>query len=274
MKKLLLIGSNGMLGTALNHVLSQGCAVSTLDRSQFDIAKGEWNKLSVAGFDYVINAAGIINRRQEDSASFYAVNSIFPHALSALCARSGVRLIHFSTDCVFDGHQAPYFENSPKLANDVYGKSKSLGEPNLALVIRTSIIGPEIQNFYNLLCWTLSQDHINGFTDHLWNGVTTLELSLLVGRIIKESLYTEGVRHIFSDDFSKYDLVKMICRNFRHNATVSPARSTVPRDTRLRTRHPDFIRLLGIKGMEHQLADLLAVTDPNGRWINLRSAVA
>lgn len=274
MKKLLLIGSNGMLGTALNHVLSQRHAVSILDRSRFDIAKGNWDKLSIAGFDYVINAAGLINRRQEDDASFYAVNSVFPHVLSTVCARNGVRLIHFSTDCVFDGHQAPYFEDSPKLAQDVYGTSKSLGEPNLALVIRTSIIGPEANNFYNLLCWTLSQDHINGFTDHLWNGVTTLELSQLVRRIIEESLYIEGVRHIFSDDFSKYDLVKLICGSFRHNASVSPARSAMPRDTRLGTRHPDFVRSLGIQSMEHQLADLLAITNPKGRWINLRSAVA
>lgn len=274
MKKLLLIGSGGMLGAALSHVLSLSHTVSTLERSQFDIAKGRWDKLSIAGFDYVINAAGLINRRQDDAANFYAVNSIFPHVLSALCARSGSRLIHFSTDCVFDGHQAPYFEDSPVSATDLYGKSKSLGEPNLALVIRTSIIGPETTNFYNLLCWTLSQDHINGFTNHLWNGVTTLELSILIRRIIDENLFTEGVRHIFANDYSKHDLVKMICSSFKHNARIIPTSAPAPRDTRLRTRYPDFVHSLGLQSMEHQLTDLLAVTGPDGRWINNRSAVA
>lgn len=274
MKKLLLIGSGGMLGTALNHALSQRHMVSTLDRSQFDIAKGRWDKLSVAGFDYVINAAGLINRRQDDAAHFYTVNAIFPHVLSTLCAHSGARLIHFSTDCVFDGVRAPFSEDSPRDATDLYGTSKMLGEPNLALVIRTSIIGPEARNFYNLLCWALSQNHINGFTNHMWNGVTTLEIARLVERIISESLYVEGVRHIFSDDCSKYELIKMICDRFRHNACVSPARAPAPRDTRLRTKYPDFARSLGVQTMERQLTDLLAVTGRDGRWINYRRIVA
>jgi dTDP-4-dehydrorhamnose reductase len=274
MNRLLLIGGSGMLGTALHYVLSQKHALTTLERSQFDIVKGHWDALSVTGFDYVINAVGLINRRQDDAAHFYAINSVFPHVLAALCARSGARLIHFSTDCVFDGHQAPYFEDSPVSAADLYGKSKSLGEPNLALVIRTSIIGPEARNFYNLLCWALSQNHINGFTNHMWNGVTTLEIARLVDRIISESLYVEGVRHIFSDDCSKYELIKMICGIFTHKAQITPISAPAPRDTRLRTKYPELHRTIGVRSMERQLKDLLAVTEPNGHWINYRSVIA
>jgi dTDP-4-dehydrorhamnose reductase len=274
MNKLLLIGSNGMLGTALRHVLSQGHAVSILDRAQFDISRGQWNNLSVSGFDYVINAAGLINRRHATDSALYMVNAVFPQVLSALCAREGARLIHFSTDCVFDGVHAPFYEDSPRLAQDDYGKSKALGEPNQALVIRTSIIGPECGNFYNLLCWTLAQTHISGFTDHLWNGVTTLEAAHVVNRIIGQELFAVGVRHIFAEDCSKYDLVQMICGAFGHPAHISPACAPAPRDTRLRTNHPEFLQAFGIRPIQEQLRALHAVSGPDGRWIQKRSAVS
>lgn len=271
MKKLLLIGSNGMLGSALRHVLSKRHSLSAFDRRQFDIAKGQWENLSVSGFDYVINAAGLINRRHVTDAELYTVNAVFPHVLSALCARHGARLIHFSTDCVFDGVHAPFYENSPRLAQDAYGKSKALGEPALALVIRTSIIGPECGNFYNLLCWTLAQTHINGFTGHLWNGVTTLEAARVIDQIIERSLFTEGVRHIFADDCSKYELVQMICRAYGHPAHITPDAAGAPRDTRLRTNYPEFLGSFGIQSMPDQLRQLCAVSNHEGRWINDRS---
>lgn len=263
-----------MLGTALHHVLAQRHSVSTLERSQFDITQASWNKLSTEGFDYVLNAAGLINRSQEKAENFYIVNSIFPHVLSAMCARSGARLIHFSTDCVFDGIHAPFYEDSAAAAHDLYGRSKTLGEPGQALVIRTSIIGPEAKNFYNLLCWALSQSHINGFTNHVWNGVTTLELARMVDLIITKSLYAEGTRHIFSDDCNKYELLKLICEVFTHKVHIDPVSAPEPRDTRIRTKFPEFHNALGIQSMERQLADLLAVAGTNGHWINHRSTAA
>jgi dTDP-4-dehydrorhamnose reductase len=273
MKKLLLIGSNGMLGTALRHVLSQCHAVSLLDRAQFDISRGQWSNLSVSGFDYVINAAGLINRRDATDTALYMVNAVFPQVLSALCAHAGARLIHFSTDCVFDGIHAPFYEDSPCLAQDAYGKSKALGEPGMALVIRTSIIGPECRNFYNLMCWTLTQTQINGFTNHLWNGLTTLEAANAVNCIIEKELFTQGVRHIFAEDCSKYELVQMICGAFGHTTQITPSGGTA-RDTRLRTNHPEFLQAFGIRPMKEQLRALRAVSGPGGRWIHKWSAVS
>lgn len=267
MKKILLIGSDGMLGSALSNTLTRQHHVTCLNRSQFDIAQAQWRKLSCAGYDYVINAAGLINRRNEIDENFYIVNAVFPHVLSALCARQGARLIHFSTDCVFDGINAPFYENSPCGAADLYGRTKALGEPQNALVIRTSIIGPEQKNHYNLLSWTLSQKHINGFTNHAWNGLTTLEAARLVNRIILEALYVEGVRHLYADDHSKYTLIKSICSAFSHDALVSEAAAPQSRDTRLRTRYPEFNQALGIHPMQQQLQDLLGVTARNGQWL-------
>ena len=181
-------------------------------------------------------------------------------------------MIHFSTDCVFDGLNAPYDESSARSATDLYGRSKALGEPNMALVIRTSIIGPEANNFYNLLCWALSQTTIDGFTDHLWNGVTTLELARLVDDIISQSLFAEGVRHIFSNGCSKYALIKLICDRFDHKVQLIPVLSPTPRDTRLRTNFTEFHHSLGIRSLERQMMDLLPVTMPDGRWIRHRSS--
>lgn len=274
MKKILLFGREGMLGTALHHVLARRHAVTALDRSQFDIIRADWKKLSIDGYDYVLNAAGLISRRQRDSQEFYTVNAVFPHVLSALCARSGARLVHFSTDCVFDGAQAPYYEDSPRGAKDLYGMSKAAGEPNLALTIRTSIIGPEVKNFYNLLCWSLTRDEISGFTNHFWNGVTTIELARMVNIIISEELYTEGVRHVFAGDISKCDLIAMLCGVFGHKARITPAPAPEARDTRLRTNFPEFLTQLGVRPLERQLGDLLAVTGPDGKWNKLRSSAA
>lgn len=267
MKNLLLIGSRGMLGGALHRVLSARHLVSTLDRDQFDITRAEWGKLSLEGYDFVLNAAGLINRRDESAGNFYSVNAVFPHVLSALCVRSGARLIHFSTDCVFDGVAAPFYEDSPRGAADLYGQSKSLGEPIQALVIRTSIIGPETRNFYNLLCWALAQNQINGFTNHIWNGVTTLELARLIDRIISGPLFTEGVRHIFSGDCSKHDLLNMICGAFAHPARITPALAPQARDTRLRTKYPVFLQALEVRPIQRQLQDLLAVSGPQGQLL-------
>lgn len=274
MKKILLFGGEGMLGTALHHVLAPAHAITAMGRNQFDIASANWNELCVEGFDYVLNAAGLINRRPQDSHEFYTVNSVFPHVLSALCAREGARLVHFSTDCVFDGAQAPYHEDSPRNAKDLYGRSKTAGEPRFALTVRTSIIGPEKKNFYNLLCWCLSQDKISGFTNHFWNGVTTLELARLVNILISEEYFTQGVRHIHAEDVSKCDLVAMLCGIFGHGAQITPSPAPEARDTRLRTNFPEFYRALGVRPLKRQLEDLLAVTGPDGHWIKRRSRAA
>jgi dTDP-4-dehydrorhamnose reductase len=266
MSRLLVLGRDGMLGAALAHGLAKTHTVTALARADFDIESGRWQALPVEGYDCVLNAAGLINKREVPADAFYTVNAVFPHALAAHCRNAGVKLIHFSTDCVFAGNGAPYYEDSPTDALDVYGRSKALGEPLHGMTLRTSIIGPEVRNGYNLMCWGLRQRAIKGFTNIYWNGVTTVALTTAIGRIIAQGLYVDGVRHLHSTDASKHDVLKMICTAFGSKAEITPTEWPTPRDVRLRTRHPDLLAALEIPPLERQLADLVPLSTPDGYW--------
>ena len=266
MSRILLLGGDGMLGSALNRVLGASHSITVLRRGDFDIESGTWRALPVRGYDYVLNAAGMINKRQAAVDKFYIVNAVFPHALAELCAEQNARLIHFSTDCVFGGSAAPYYEDARTDADDLYGRTKILGEPVTGLTLRTSIIGPELRNGYNLMCWALGQREINGFTNIFWNGLTTVTLAHAVGAIIERNLYVSGLRHLHSTDCSKFDLVGMICRAFGSGARITPVEWETVRDVRLRTRHPEFLTQLEIPAISDQIAALVPLSDRNGRW--------
>jgi dTDP-4-dehydrorhamnose reductase len=269
MMRVLVLGSTGMLGVAMVHRLRQdGFEVLTLDRSQFDACDPDFNVIAATGADAIINAIGLINRRLDRPESeFLRTNSLYPRRLADFCAARGIRLIHISTDCVFDGANGPYDESSPALAHDLYGLSKHWGEAANALVIRTSIIGPERFNHYSLLCWYLRQQvQVNGYRNHLWNGVTTLELSRAVSTILRDGLYAHGLYHVHGEDLSKFQLLQLIRDAFDAPATVNAGDDTVARDTRLRTCHPDFLAALGIAPMRKQLAALREVSDNTGHW--------
>jgi dTDP-4-dehydrorhamnose reductase len=141
------------------------------------------------------------------------VNSVFPRVMADFCQHNHIGFIHITTDCVFDGRDGFYTENSIHNALDDYGRTKSLGEPNNCMVIRTSIIGPEKGTKKSLVEWLLSQNHkgVRGFTNHMWNGVTTMELANVLNFIIRRGLVTKGLYHIYSDDVTKAELLhKMI----------------------------------------------------------------
>ena len=262
-----------MLGTAMVHVLTQaGHRVRAVDRSQFDAVRDSVQQLSLNGVDYVVNALGLINRRTTTAAeNFYLVNSVFPRVLADTCAARGVRLIHISTDCVFDGRGGPYDEAAATTATDLYGRSKALGEPANALVIRTSIIGPELQHLYSLLAWFLAQSgSCRGYTNHHWNGVSTLQLSRVIDQIMQSNLYGYSVRHIFSNDVSKYELLCLMREAYQRDIAVVPYEDILEKDNRLRTVYPDFMARLAILDLRSRLAELPAVSDALGRW---RSAV-
>jgi dTDP-4-dehydrorhamnose reductase/CRISPR/Cas system CMR-associated protein Cmr5 small subunit len=132
-------------------------------------------------------------------------------------------------NCVYDGKSGSYDENSKHNADDLYGKSKSLGEPIEATIIRTSIIGEEVNNKKSLLEWVKSNKNKNvfGFTNHTWNGVTCLQLSKIIKQIIDENLYWAGVRHIFSPrTLNKYELVKLISDVFKLKINITEKETT------------------------------------------------
>src|SRR5262249_39151322 len=133
----------------------------------------------------VVNAVGIVKQRPAAKEALLSleVNAVFPHRLRLSCEEFGARLIHVSTDCVFDGRRGNYTEADPADAKDVYGLTKYLGEVSEApaLTLRLSIIGLELARKASLIEWFLAQrGQVRGFTRAIYTGLTTLELARVI----------------------------------------------------------------------------------------------
>ena len=165
--------------------------------------------------EFLVNCIGIIKQRDQAQSAIPSItlNSLLPHKLAEWAQSWGGRVIHFSTDCVFSGTKGGYTEEDPSDAEDLYGKSKYLGEVSTgnALTLRTSIIGRELSQFKSLLEWFLAQRGrtIKGFTKVIYSGVTTNYLSELVGRLISEHPTLNGLYQVTSPYISKHEL---LCR--------------------------------------------------------------
>jgi dTDP-4-dehydrorhamnose reductase len=232
----LIFGANGMLGKYICKYLEmKGKNIVKINRKEFDI-KLLYNKIDDIIFSkykpkFVINCAGVINKRLDlDVIEMYIVNSVFPQILSKICVKYNICLIHPTTDCVFSGLNGNYDKNSKHDCNDDYGISKSIGEniygKNIC-VIRSSIIGEE-DNSRSLISWIISNKDktVNGYTNHLWNGITCLEYAKIVYQIILNGGWT-GLYHINSvfrgqNFISKNDLVKIISEIYMLNITIIP----------------------------------------------------
>jgi dTDP-4-dehydrorhamnose reductase len=219
-----VFGSNGMLGKYLTKYLSSYFEVVPITRNEIDLnddfAKIT-NKYNFKESDVIINAAGIIKQRNYLQEELIKVNSLFPQFLSKL----NCNIIHITTDCVFSGKSGFYDEDFPHDCIDDYGKSKSLGENSNLTIIRTSIIGEEVENKKSLLEWVRSNKNktINGYLNHFWNGVTCLELSKQICNIIQTNSYWKGIRHYHSPDIvSKYELVSYINEIYKLGINIIP----------------------------------------------------
>jgi len=117
-------------------------------------------------------------------------------------------------------------EASPSDAEDLYGKSKYLGEVTAenALTLRTSIIGRELAHFRSLLEWILSQNgkSVRGFKRVIYSGVTTSYMADLVCRIVSEHPTLSGLYQVTSPAISKHDLLCMIRDAFRMDIDIVP----------------------------------------------------
>jgi dTDP-4-dehydrorhamnose reductase len=229
--KIIVFGSTGMLGTyCVKFFKQKGYTVLPVDREMLDLTSSHENILNflisnVSSVDVIINAAGVIKQRNTDIGDMYKVNTIFPHILSKFKMENGCNIIHITTDCVFSGKDGYYNESSLPDCEDDYGKSKLLGEaPNLS-IIRTSIIGEEINNKLSLLEWCKSkrEQTVDGYVDHYWNGVTCLELCKRINYLLEYEAFWEGVSILHSPEIvSKYNLINMISNVFDLKMLITP----------------------------------------------------
>lgn len=164
-------------------------------------------------FDYIINCIGILNNDAESNPSKAIwFNSYFPHFLEEITKDSHSKVIHISTDCVFNGKQGNYSETEIKNGEGFYAQSKALGEVDNSkdLTIRTSIIGPELNTKgIGLFNWFMHQSgEINGYTTAIWSGVTTLELAKAIEYAILNPL--TGLVHLTNGvPVNKFDLLHL-----------------------------------------------------------------
>lgn len=248
-KRILVLGATGMLGNAVfNHFSKNNDFITTPTyRTQLNnLTNGFYfNALNNSieaipkNFDYIINCIGIITPYiNNNPIESIKINSLFPLELADYCHNNNIKLIHITTDCVYSGNDGKYVETDPHDALDFYGKSKSLGEcTSNAMVLRTSIVGQEIHNYASLLSWAKSQSggKIDGYSSHLWNGITTNWYARVCETIIYKDLYENGLFHIFSaDDVSKYELLQYFNEKFSLNLDI---KETFPKkvDRTLRT---------------------------------------
>lgn len=253
--KVVVLGATGMLGHTVADYMVEVYGEESVIRSTRSECSGRLNWIWFDAVhsgphymhriprdaDYVINCIGVIKPFIEATGivDTLQVNSIFPHQLAQHCDENNIRLIHITTDCVFSGMDGYYTEQDPHDATDVYGRTKSLGEPHRqAMVLRTSIIGEEITKKASLVEWTKSKQGqcVDGYTNHWWNGITTQVYAECCQRIIDQDLWGAGLFHVFSPEYvTKCQLLDLLNRKFGLGLSISPVKAPASVDRRLST---------------------------------------
>lgn len=245
---ILIFGITGLLGHTLFECLSKDFKVVGTrrrakegDRSNQIINFSEITSeleirrvIDLAKPDVVINCIGVIKRHQlaSEHIEFLEANALFPHLIAKVCNEKHVRLIHFSTDCVFSGKKGEYREDDCPDAYDFYGRSKLLGEIDYlenVLTIRTSIIGREIYNHYSLIDWFLAQSgkKIKGYEKAIFSGFPTRILAKILKDHILPNKSLSGIYHISSDPISKLDLLTMIRDRYQLDIKIEPSSDVI-----------------------------------------------
>lgn len=246
MNKVLVLGSGGMLGYGVSgYFIRAGYSVTGLGRSEFDVINSGLSALEphLSDIDVVINCIGVIKPMIEKYSllDVLKINGIFPRNLAILCKDAGVPMVHVSTDCAFTGRKGKYDEKDLFDAEDLYGISKNCGDVSGCMTLRTSFIGPEKNSGRSLLEWAFAQKGktINGFTNHWWNGVSTLNFARITEKIMKENRYAEGIFHIFSPDtLTKFELVSIFNDVFKLGMTINPVEAAELCDRSLSSIYP------------------------------------
>lgn len=245
--RILILGGDGMLGhqlfkqwrgvhdvrVTLRRDLADYAAFGLFDRSSaysgVDVRAVEPLIRVFADFrpEVVVNAVGIVKQRSDakEAIPSIEINSLLPHRLAELCGVRSARLIHISTDCVFSGRTGGYTEQSASDAEDLYGRSKFLGEVQEpgCLTLRTSIIGPELSRKSGLLEWFLAQrGTIRGFTRAIFSGLTTRELARVMQMLVERFPDATGLYHVSTEPISKYELLCLIRDRLDHPVEIVP----------------------------------------------------
>lgn len=246
--RVLVLGVSGMLGHTVFRVFSEngnwqtfGTARDERIRQQLPQARPEaiitgvdvgnvdalFRAFARARPSLVINCVGVIKQSQaaQDASTTIPVNALLPHRLAALCGTAGARLIHVSTDCVFSGRTGNYVEGDTPDADDLYGRSKLLGEvayPH-TVTLRTSIIGPELDGgAHGLVGWFLAQQRsVKGYAQARFSGLPTVTLARLMRDVVATSKM-HGLYHVGAAAIDKLSLLRLVREVYAKDIEIIP----------------------------------------------------
>ena len=247
-RNILVLGASGMLGHMLVRILSPHHNVVGTTSSKYDeksllariLSEENWvGQVDVRSLstvektirdtkaDVVINCVGVIKQKMESSNIMDAIiiNSLIPHQLANICNQTHSRLIHFSTDCVFDGSPGMKKVNDVPNATDLYGTTKRLGEVNYApaLTLRTGFVGRQLSGFEGLFEWVRSQrgKTIDGYQNAIYSGFTTMALSRIIRQIIEEHEQLSGLHQVAGNHINKFDLITKLNKYLDLDLTIN-----------------------------------------------------
>ncbi|PWH11095.1 NAD(P)-dependent oxidoreductase [Bacteroidetes bacterium SCGC AAA795-G10] len=276
-KKILILGSTGMLGHVLYRTLQAKSNFELFDisfrkklndssiicdvRNVLDLEK----KITKIEPSVIINCIGILLRSSKiDPSNTIFINSYLPHRLKNIADKINARIIQVSTDCVFNGNKGFYSEIDIPDARDIYGRSKYLGEldNNRDLTIRTSIIGPELKkNGQGLFSWFLSQKkEIYGYNNVFWGGVTTIILSKAIEKFIQNDNIV-GIKHLTNGKkISKYNLLKLFLDFFpKENFKLKKINVDKSDKSLISVRNDDLILVPDYSTMIKEMRDFIKI---------------
>lgn len=250
--KFFICGCNGMAGHTISlYLREQGHEVFGFDLKEStlipSIACNAFNTetlrkvIAEGNYDTVINCIGILNQFAEQNHALASyINSYFPHFLADVTKGTNTQIIHMSTDCVFSGTRGDYVETDHRDNETFYGRSKALGEldDDKNVTLRDSIVGPDTNpNGLSLLNWFMAQENeINGFTNKMWTGLTTLELAKAMEVAAKERVH--GIFNCVPDhSISKYELISLFNHYLKNDTVkINPVKGTLANFSLKRTR--------------------------------------
>lgn len=271
MRRLIILGSSGMLGSEVSRVAKQknlnllevsrsGEILFDAERDSFDdVAK----KLDLTSDDWLVNCIGWIPQKaakdaRENARLANVLNTKLPEEISKSKVELGFNWLQIATDCAFDGSRGAYRENDDKDGKDLYSLSKIEGEKRSrgSIQIRCSVIGPEKSTMFGLYSWlknTIDEKKVKGYSNHFWNGVSSTAFAKLATSMFEHDLRSPMNQHwIPSDSVSKLELLRFFALNLGYEESrVHSHRTTKSVDRTLSTldakKNSELWRLAGYR---------------------------
>jgi dTDP-4-dehydrorhamnose reductase len=259
---ILVFGADGLLGSTICRLYPKDTLGATRANCDITYAYGLRKFIDKISPDVIINCAGIVKSRSVSIVDRYNANAYAPMIMRDFCDNKNIRLIQVSTDCIFDGKQGKYDENNLPCPTDHYGYSKWKGEITTEphLTVRSSFIGWPDYKGRGLIAWMMSHKggEVHGYTKSLWNGLTIVEMSSYIVEVAY-SAKVVGLRHVFGETVSKFDVLQAINEVYELGCTIIPSDQPVKNMT-LSTLYNDMPMIEGMGGTLYDRVRLMKET--------------